>query len=814
MTDTEESVANVEATGRPTVAVDGTPMRADMAVRLQRVVVDNDAHLPGMFELTFLDVDGKSLREARISMGSEITITGAGPAGEALTLLTGEVTGLEAQIRGMTQRTIVRGYTAEHRLQRARRSRSFVNVTDADVARRIATEAGLTVRDVRCSGFTHSYLAQVNQTDWEFLDARARETGCEFGVVAGEFHFHPSGGGLAAKEVAIRYPDDLISFRPRITAGNLTPDVEVRVWDPLARKAVAENVSMVSGGEHSPRSLGQRFTSTGRPGALGGLGRVGSALASGDLGGVASGLSGLGGAGGAGGAGSALGGMLGSPVGYLGPRPSATANIRSDRPFARASAMPTAGPTVAGAFGTAAGSTFAEAEGEVKGNAAVQPGAVLTISGVQAEFAGTWRVSRARHVFDDLEFGYRVIFSAHGRQDRTMVGLASRATAPGADRARMSGVVCGVVSDCADPLAKGRMKLTLPWLSPDFETDWAPNIQFVAGQKTGAMFLPEVGDEVLVAFEFGDIRRPYVLGGMMNNLTQWDVSASGPLQAGGEFVGGIVDSILNEDANIFTTLADTFNAQMAMGTGLAKKVVGNVAGTAGFATGGLVDTSAAGDTYGELADANLAMYTDATNTVADGLSGIGGGGGSAAGSVVAPGMVSEVHHRGFVSSTGNSLLFYDVPLPMGMAAGTGASGTGTTEDQSGSADTGTTNGTGGGTGKGAGSGAAGAGLGTPAIGSSVRLGSQNGEVSVTVDQVNAGVSINAAMVPGTSVNPMPSVSLSADNGLLYLSAGQAGAAMINGGAGMVISATGTITLSAENVNVVGLLTVNGIPVPI
>lgn len=806
-TETEETVANVEATGRPNVAVDGTPLRADLAVRLQRVVVDNDAHLPGMFELTFLDVDGKSLSEARISMGSEVTITGAGPAGQSLTLLTGEVTGLEAQIRGMTLRTIVRGYTVEHRLQRARRSRSFVNVTDSDVARQIAAEAGLTPGDVRCSGFTHGYLAQVNQTDWEFLDARARETGCEFGVVAGEFHFRPSAAAPAAKEVAIRYPADLISFRPRITAGNLTPDVEVRVWDPLARKAVAENVTMASGGADSPQSLGQQFTAggsgRGTSGVLGGLGNAAGALASGNARGVASGL---------GSAGSAGGGMLGSPVGYLGPQPSTTANVRSDRPFATALSMPTAGPTVAQAFGTNAGSTFAEAEGEVKGNAAVQPGAVLNISGVQAEFAGTWRVSRARHVFDDLEYGYRVIFSAHGRQDRTMVGLASKATAPGTDRARLPGVVCGVVSNCADPLAKGRIKVTLPWLSPDFETDWAPNIQFVAGQKTGAMFLPEVGDEVLVAFEFGDIRRPYVLGGMMNNLTQWDVSASGPLQSGGEFVGGIVDSILNEDANIFTTLADTFNAQMAMGTGLAKKVVGNVAGTAGFATGGLVDTSAAGDAYGEAADANLAMYTDAANSVADGLSGIGGG--SAAGSVVAPGMVSEVHHRGFVSSTGNSLLFYDVPLPMGAAAGAGASGTGATADQSGTADTGTTNGTGGGTGKGAGGGIAGAGLGTPAIGSSVRLGSQNGEVSVTVDQVNAGVSINAAMVPGTSVNPMPSISLSADNGLLYLSAGQAGAAMINGGAGMAISATGTITLAAENVNVVGLLTVNGIPVPI
>ncbi|MFI7680258.1 phage baseplate assembly protein V [Actinophytocola sp. NPDC049390] len=808
MTDTEETVANTEATGRPSVSVDGTPLRADLAARLQRVVVDNDAHLPGMFELTFLDADGKSLSEARISMGSAITVTGAGPSGTALTLVTGEVTGLEAQLRGMTLRTVVRGYTAEHRLQRAKRSRSFINVTDSDVARQIATEAGLTVGDVRCSGFTHGYLAQVSQTDWEFLAARARETGCEFGVVADRFHFRPSGDVPSAQHVAIAYPDDLISFRPRITAGNLTPDVEVRVWDPMARKAVAENVRMASGGTNSPSSLGERFTARG---AAAGLGGAAGAAVSGDLGGVASGLGGAGG--GRGGSGT-VGGMLGSPVGYLGPRPSATANVRADRPFANAASMPTAGPTVAAAFGSAAGGTFAEAEGEVKGNAAVQPGAVLDISGVPAEFGGTWRVSRARHVFDDLEYGYRVIFSAHGRQDRTVSGLASKA-APATDRAKLSGVVCGVVSNCADPLAKGRMKVTLPWLSPDFETDWAPNIQFIAGQKTGAMFLPEIGDEVLVAFEFGDVRRPYVLGGMMNNLTQWDVSASGPLQAGGEFVSGIVDSILNEDANIFTTLADTFNAQMAMGTGLAKTVVGNVAGTAGFMTGGLVDTSSVGAAYGEAADANLAMYTNAANTVADGLSGIGGGGGarggSAAGSVVTPGMVSEVHHRGYVSSTGNSLLFYDVPLPMGAAAGA-------TADQSGSADTGSTGSTTGsstgGTGKSTGAGAAGAGLGTPAIGSSVRLGSQNGEVSVTVDQVNAGVSINAAMVPGTSVNPMPSVSLSADNGLVLLSAGTAGAAMINGGAGMALSATGTITLTAENVNVVGLLTVNGIPVPI
>jgi Type VI secretion system/phage-baseplate injector OB domain len=68
---------------------------------------------------------------------------------------------------------------------------------------------------------------------------------------------------------------------------------------------------------------------------------------------------------------------------------------------------------------------------------------------------------------------------------------------------------------------KGRVRLVLPWLSPDYETDWAPVIQFGAGKRSGAMFLPEVGDEVLVGFEFGDPRRPYVIGGIVNNASSY-----------------------------------------------------------------------------------------------------------------------------------------------------------------------------------------------------------------------------------------------------------------------------------------------------
>ena len=62
------------------------------------------------------------------------------------------------------------------------------------------------------------------------------------------------------------------------------------------------------------------------------------------------------------------------------------------------------------------------------------------------------------------------------------------------------------------------MKLTFPWLSDDYVSDWARTMQPGAGKDRGAMVIPEVGDEVLVAFEQQDPQRPYVLGGLYNGI--------------------------------------------------------------------------------------------------------------------------------------------------------------------------------------------------------------------------------------------------------------------------------------------------------
>jgi uncharacterized protein involved in type VI secretion and phage assembly len=85
------------------------------------------------------------------------------------------------------------------------------------------------------------------------------------------------------------------------------------------------------------------------------------------------------------------------------------------------------------------------------------------------------------------------------------------------------GVHVAVVTDNQDPEGQGRVKVRLPW-SPDgdsarFET-WARVATMMAGAGRGTWFVPDPDEEVLVAFEGGDARRPVVLGALWNGVDQ------------------------------------------------------------------------------------------------------------------------------------------------------------------------------------------------------------------------------------------------------------------------------------------------------
>ncbi len=87
---------------------------------------------------------------------------------------------------------------------------------------------------------------------------------------------------------------------------------------------------------------------------------------------------------------------------------------------------------------------------------------------------------------------------------------------PVAQHDRFYGVVVGTVTNNKDPDGLHRVKVRFPWLSNDVESNWARVAAPMTGRDRGTYFLPEVDDEVLVAFEHGQVDYPFVVGSLWN----------------------------------------------------------------------------------------------------------------------------------------------------------------------------------------------------------------------------------------------------------------------------------------------------------
>jgi uncharacterized protein involved in type VI secretion and phage assembly len=83
---------------------------------------------------------------------------------------------------------------------------------------------------------------------------------------------------------------------------------------------------------------------------------------------------------------------------------------------------------------------------------------------------------------------------------------------------RYFGVVVGVVTRNADPDHEGCVSVKFPWYDDQTQTEWCRVVYPYAGPGHGFLAVPEKDSEVLVAFEHGDMRRPYVLGGLFNGV--------------------------------------------------------------------------------------------------------------------------------------------------------------------------------------------------------------------------------------------------------------------------------------------------------
>ena len=122
----------------------------------------------------------------------------------------------------------------------------------------------------------------------------------------------------------------------------------------------------------------------------------------------------------------------------------------------------------------------------------------------------------------------------------SLIELLNSHSRPQQQRNKIYGVVVGIVRDIKDPQNLGRVKVDFPWMGESSEavaieseedrahSFWARIATLMAGKQRGSFIIPEVGDEVLVAFEHGEIDRPYVLGML------WNADDPPPQQMDGE----------------------------------------------------------------------------------------------------------------------------------------------------------------------------------------------------------------------------------------------------------------------------------------
>lgn len=444
------------------VEIDGSPLPADVVPLLVSAHVDDSQRLPDQFALRFRDPDRVVLDKSGARIGAPVRVSVATTEEqEPIALIHGEITALEGEFDGRGTFSVVRGYDPAHRLFRGRRTEAYTQMTAADIATKVAREAGLDIGRVESTRTVLEHVTQGGLTDWEFLQSLARDVGYEITVREGRFGFAPpasaddapdsTASAGATDPLVLRLGQDLLRLRSVVTSAQQVTEVQVRGWDVSSKQALTSTATAETQGtvlpDTSPVALAHAF---------------------------------------------------GDPT-----------YVSVDVPYGTQAEVDAA----ADALAAEVAGSFAEFEGVVRGNPALRAGVAVTVDGLGSPFDGKYTVTTSRHRFDPTT-GYTTVVTVTGRQERSLLGLASTGDAPAAPR----GVVVGVVTDVNDPQGLGRVKISLPWLSDTYTSSWARTLQWGAGRDRGWMVLPEVGDEVLVAFGHGDVRRPFVLGGLHNGV--------------------------------------------------------------------------------------------------------------------------------------------------------------------------------------------------------------------------------------------------------------------------------------------------------
>lgn len=174
--------------------------------------------------------------------------------------------------------------------------------------------------------------------------------------------------------------------------------------------------------------------------------------------------------------------------------------------------------TLAKAISDRAVASTVTAKGVVDGDEKIKLGVTVKVSGA-GPMNGSYPVTGVEHVYRPSS-GFVTKFTSGERRPTTLVdtlGGGAGFGAYGGPAHLRSGVTVGKVTSNNDDKKLGRVRVQYSGFSSEAESGWARVAAVGGGKDRGSVWIPEVDDEVLVAFEDGDARRPVVIGGLFGN---------------------------------------------------------------------------------------------------------------------------------------------------------------------------------------------------------------------------------------------------------------------------------------------------------
>ena len=208
--------------------IDGKDMTPDAVRMIDEITVDSSLQLPDVATVTLRDPQGLLIDDETYRLGARIRVIAQVKSNQE-TVFDGELVEVEPRFSRGTQHLRLRAFDRLHRLARGTHTRSFLNVSDMDLVKKLAGEAGMTAR-TEASSVVHPYVLQHNQTNLAFLRERASRLAYILYADCTELRCESVRG---QDPIELVWGDTLTEFLPRLTSLGQTSQSTVRAMLPV-----------------------------------------------------------------------------------------------------------------------------------------------------------------------------------------------------------------------------------------------------------------------------------------------------------------------------------------------------------------------------------------------------------------------------------------------------------------------------------------------------------------------------------------------------------------------------------------------------